>query len=82
MPSSLMTSLLQEFASHQGSGQPDPGSHYHGQMLIGPEGGQVQNLQEHKCPGCPPLSINSPLACGAGVASNSLIYAAAVLLTN
>lgn len=29
-----------------------------------------------------PLSINSPLACGTGVASNSLIYATEVLLTN
>lgn len=36
-------------------------------------------------PGAPaalPLSINSLLACGSGVASNSLIYATEVLLTN
>lgn len=27
-----------------------------------------------QCPACPPLSINSPLTCGSGVAANSLIY--------
>lgn len=44
--------------------------------------GPGDNLQEAQCPSCPPLSINSPLACGSGVASNSLIYVTAVLLTN
>lgn len=35
-----------------------------------------------QCWSCPPLSINAPLACGSGVASNSLIYATTVSLTN
>lgn len=35
-----------------------------------------------QCLSCPLLSINAPLACGSGVASNSLIYATVVLLTN
>lgn len=40
------------------------------------------SLQGVQCPSCPPLSINCPLACGSGVASNGLIYVTVVLLTN
>lgn len=39
----------------------------------GVECGQVATCRG-RCPGCPPLSINSPLTCGSGVAANSLIY--------
>lgn len=53
----------------------------------GPGGGARAHLAEMDLQGpsaqaALPLSINSPLACGTGVASNSLIYATEVLLTN